>query len=340
MSDEMIASVLVTGSSRGIGLELVKTFLKRSKPPQHVFATCKNPTGAQEFIPLLKQATQEGPKDKMCCSKASVINITSELGSLSKIPNVFLSFPAIPYSCSKAALNMLTRLQAETYKKDGILFVAIHPGWVQTDMGGPQELKKFSEKHENVIVIRLDSTDSASINATVKQVEKHLNGKNLDLLINNAGVLNPQSLETQTAEDMLQVYNINVVGPMLVTQAFHHLLKRYGEESNAKSAIIHISSLLGSIEGVPKMFSSFPVISYRCSKAALNMLACCHAVGYKQDGIISLAIHPGWVRTDMGGSQALLSKEESVGEIMKIISSLNETQSGTFVDYKGIHTPW
>uniref|UniRef100_A0A8C5MR73 C-factor-like n=1 Tax=Leptobrachium leishanense TaxID=445787 RepID=A0A8C5MR73_9ANUR len=203
-----------------------------------------------------------------------------------------------------------------------------------------QELKKLSEKHGNVIVIQLDATDSASINAAVKQVEKHLNGKNLDLLINNAGVLNPQSLETQTAEDMLQVYNINVVGPMLVTQAFHHLLKRPGEESKAKSAIVHISALLGSMQEVPKLFSHFPVISYRCSKAALNMLSCCHAVGYKQDGILSIAIHPGWVQTDMGGSQAPLTKEESVGEMMKIISSLNETQSGTFVDHTGKLIPW
>ncbi|PIO39852.1 hypothetical protein AB205_0191460 [Aquarana catesbeiana] len=64
----------------------------------------------------------------------------------------------------------------------------------------------------------MDVTDPSSVNASVKEVEKHLNGQPLDLLINNAGVLTHNSLESQTSEDMMNVYNINVVGPMLVTQ--------------------------------------------------------------------------------------------------------------------------
>ncbi|CAH2311615.1 Hypothetical predicted protein [Pelobates cultripes] len=169
----------------------------------------------------------------------------------------------------------------------------------------PQELRKLSGKHPSVVIIPLDTTNSANVNACVKEVEKHLSGQHLDLLINNAGVLHPQTLETQTAEDMLEVYNINVVGPMLVAQAFHPLLKRSGAESKEKSAIVHISALLGSLEDLPRLFSHFPVISYRCSKAALNMLSRCQAVGYKEDGIITIAIHPGWVQTDMGGNQGL-----------------------------------
>uniref|UniRef100_A0A8C5PD99 C-factor-like n=1 Tax=Leptobrachium leishanense TaxID=445787 RepID=A0A8C5PD99_9ANUR len=251
-------------------------------------------------------------------------------------------YSALSLTSSRAGIQRFPLFipSSETYARHAVRTLGFSNRTTGYWLHSIQELKKLSEKHGNVIVIQLDATDSASINAAVKQVEKHLNGKNLDLLINNAGVLNPQSLETQTAEDMLQVYNINVVGPMLVTQAFHHLLKRPGEESKAKSAIVHISALLGSMQEVPKLFSHFPVISYRCSKAALNMLSCCHAVGYKQDGILSIAIHPGWVQTDMGGSQAPLTKEESVGEMMKIISSLNETQSGTFVDHTGKLIPW
>ncbi|XP_069822020.1 C-signal-like [Dendropsophus ebraccatus] len=201
-----------------------------------------------------------------------------------------------------------------------------------------QELKGLSTKNPNVIVIQLDTTDPASVNFSVKEVEKHLNGKKLDLLINNAGILTSNNLESQTSEDMLHVYNVNVVGPMLVTQAFYPLLKR--AEGTGKSAVVHISALLGSLEDVPRLFSAFPVISYRCSKAALNILSRCHAEGYKKDGIISIAIHPGWVKTDMGGDQAPLTTEASVGGMMKIISTITEKQSGTFVDWEGKVLPW
>ncbi|CAH2324621.1 Hypothetical predicted protein [Pelobates cultripes] len=218
MASKIISSVLVTGSNRGIGFELVKAFLEKANPPQHIFGTCRNPTGAQElnslatkhsnlhiiqldatnqesikaaykavhdrlkgcglnmiinnagifvgknkelpneermivtfktntigplivtkeFLPLLKKAVQESPDEKMSCSKASVINISSELGSITNVPDMYSMFPAIDYRCSKVALNMLTRCQSESYKKDGILCVVIHPGWVQTDMGGPE----------------------------------------------------------------------------------------------------------------------------------------------------------------------------------------------------------
>lgn len=203
-----------------------------------------------------------------------------------------------------------------------------------------QELKNLSEKHSNVVVIQLDTTNPASVNASVKEVEKHLNGQGLDLLINNAGILNHNSLETQTAEDMMHVYNVNVVGPMLTTQAYHHLLKRSGVESSGKSAIVHISALLGSLEELPHLFSALPVISYRCSKAALNILSRCHMEGYKQDGIISIAIHPGWVQTDMGGEKAPITKQTSVSGMMKIIYSLSHQHSGTFIDWEGKTIPW
>ncbi|XP_068116059.1 C-signal-like [Hyperolius riggenbachi] len=249
MSEFKIHSVLITGSSRGLGLEFIQQFLKSSNPPEKIFATCRDP---------------EGPQSK--------------------------------------------------------------------------ELKNLAQKHPNVKIVQLDTTDAASVKASVKEVEKHLNGQRLDVLINNAGAFNHNSLETQTAEDMMCIYNINVVGPMLVSQAYHPLIKR--EKGSGKAAIVHISALLGSLEEVPELFSGFPVISYRCSKAALNMLSRCQYVGYKEDGIITIAIHPGWVKTDMGGDQATLTKEESVGCMMKIIQTLSDQQSGTFVDWQGKTIPW
>ncbi|XP_053304833.1 C-factor-like [Spea bombifrons] len=209
------------------------------------------------------------------------------------------------------------------------------------DPDGPrsQELKKLAEKHSNVKLIKLDATDPKSIIESAKHVEKHLNGRGLDLLINNAGVAPPNTLHTQTAEDMMEVYKVNVVGPMLVSQAYYNLLKK-SAKSNGFSAIVHISTLGGSIADVPLLFEQFPVISYRCSKAALNMLSRCQGEGYKQDNIMSIAIHPGWVQTDLGGEGALLTTETSVVGMLKVIYALTMDQSGTFVDWEGKPMRW
>ncbi|CAJ0948056.1 unnamed protein product [Ranitomeya imitator] len=83
-----------------------------------------------------------------------------------------------------------------------------------------------------------------------------------------------------------------------------------------------------------------PACADNIFEAALNMLSRCHAVGYKHDGIIIIAIHPGWVKTDLGGDQAPLTKEGSVGGMMKIITTLSEKNNGTFVDWTGKIIPW
>ncbi|XP_065423511.1 uncharacterized protein LOC135975652 isoform X4 [Chrysemys picta bellii] len=150
-----------------------------------------------------------------------------------------------------------------------------------------------------------EATDPTSIQAAAKKAEAHLGGSGLNLLINNAGVMPESTLESATAADMLAVYKINVVGPMLVTQAFLPLLKKAAQESTqtglscSKAAIINVSTIGGSIGNTPSM-ATFPVISYRCSKTALNMLTRCQSVRYKEDGILCTALHPGWVKTELG----------------------------------------
>ncbi|KAM5138875.1 C-signal-like [Mantella aurantiaca] len=203
-----------------------------------------------------------------------------------------------------------------------------------------QALQNLAKKHSNIVILKLDTTDHASMEACVKRVEKELAGRGLDILINNAGVMPPSTLQSVTAEQMSNVYNINTIGPMLASQAFYPLLKKSGHGGSGRAAIVHISAQLGSIEGVPTYFTQFPVISYRCSKVALNMLCKCQALGYKEDGILSIAIHPGWVQTDLGGNKAPLTKEDSVSGMMKNILCLTDKQNGTFVDWKGEKIPW
>ncbi|KAM6937623.1 C-signal-like [Xenentodon cancila] len=95
------------------------------------------------LLPLLQRAARtssadEGHGDEMSCKRSAVINISTVFSSIERCPETFTVTQVYPYRTSKAALNMLTRCQAEDFKADGILVAAIHPGWVQTDMGGDQ----------------------------------------------------------------------------------------------------------------------------------------------------------------------------------------------------------
>ncbi|CAH2324863.1 Hypothetical predicted protein [Pelobates cultripes] len=156
----------------------------------------------------------------------------------------------------------------------------------------------------------------------------------------------PSTLESANAEDFLNVYNTNVVGPLQLTQAFQPLLKKAAEANKEKAmswnkaAVINVSTLLGSIERTPELFVYFPVLSYRCSKAALNMLTQCQSLGYKNDGILFTALHPGWVQTDLGGKDADLTVEQSVKGILKVLSNLSEKSTGILISWEGNIIPW
>ncbi|XP_075693022.1 C-signal-like [Rhinoderma darwinii] len=216
------------------------------------------------------------------------------------------------------------------------------------DPSSPQnkKLNDLAAKYPKVVVIKLETTDANSVKEAVKEVEKHLNGSGLNLLINNAGIMPDSTLESADSADFLNVYNTNVVGPFLLAKAFLPFLKKAAAENQwkpfscSKSAIINVSTLLGSIEKTPESFCAFPMLSYRCSKAALNMLAQCQSVGYKKDGILCTALHPGWVQTDLGGPNAPLTVKQSVQGIVKVLGSLSEKHSGILMDWEGNVVPW
>eukprot|EP00076_Gallus_gallus_P015560 XP_015134615.1 uncharacterized oxidoreductase-like isoform X1 [Gallus gallus] len=193
-----------------------------------------------------------------------------------------------------------------------------------------------------------DSTDVANPSAIVsaaKIVEGKLNGAGLNLLINNAGIFTPVSLETVDSEEMIRAYKTNAVGPLLMAQAFLPLLKKAAQDSREeglscnKAAIINISTLLGSIERTPESYFK-PVISYRCSKAALNMLTRCQALTYGKAGILCVALHPGWVKTDMGTQEADLTVDTSVQGLLSVLPILSEKHSGMLLNWKGKTIPW
>uniref|UniRef100_A0A493SVX5 C-factor n=1 Tax=Anas platyrhynchos platyrhynchos TaxID=8840 RepID=A0A493SVX5_ANAPP len=211
-----------------------------------------------------------------------------------------------------------------------------------------QELQNLASKHPNLVIVPLEVTEPASIKAAAASVGERLKDSGLNLLINNAGIGNNSSLDNVTQEDLAQMYATNTIGPLLLSQAFLPLLKKAAQGSPgsglscSKAAIINISSYAGSIQDV-HVWEYGQVISYRCSKAALNMLTKCQSLGYREHGILCAAFHPGWVITDMGGTiedKTRVTVDVSVRGMLKVMSSLSEKDTGTFLDWEGKVLPW
>ena len=173
----------------------------------------------------------------------------------------------------------------------------------------------------------------------------------LDLLINNAGVLHSGErfgqLRQETLEDSLR---INAIGPLLLAQALAPLLRDgnraaggnedvAGTGATAASGcpvIANLSSQLGSITGVTR----FGTPSYAISKAAQNMASAQLAQALAARGIVVLALHPGWVQTDMGGERAPDAPVDVVAGMLRLIDAATPAQSGGFVDWRGEALPW
>ncbi|XP_048814041.1 C-factor-like isoform X5 [Lagopus muta] len=227
------------------------------------------------------------------------------------------------------------------------------PEWVFATCRDPkgqraQELQKLASKHPNLVTVPLEVTDPASIKAAAASVGERLKGSGLNLLINNAGILRPNKLDNETLKDMAEVYMTNTIAPLLLSQAFLPLLKKAAQGSPgsgmscSKAAIVNISSIVGSIDQVILMEVA-QFVSYRCSKAALNMLTRCQSMGYREHGILCLAFHPGWVQTDMGkagGDKPPLTVDASAAGMLKVLSKLSEKDSGSFLDWEGNVVPW
>ncbi|KAM6300540.1 C-signal-like [Aegotheles albertisi] len=213
---------------------------------------------------------------------------------------------------------------------------------------GAQELQNLAAKHPSLGIVALEVTNPASIKAAAARVGEQLGGSGLNLLINNAGMSRLNSLSSETLEDMTEVYTTNTIGPLLVSQAFLPLLKKAAQGSPgsalscSKAAIINMSSSAGSIEEV-YLWGPVHVVSYRCSKAALNMLTKCQSLGYREHGVLCAALHPGWVQTDMGGSGPVkppLTVDDSVRGMLKVLSWLSEKDTGSFLNWEGKVVAW
>ena len=195
-------------------------------------------------------------------------------------------------------------------------------------------LRELAASHPDTItVFALDVTDPAAIEAAADRVRDDAGG--LDLLVNNGGINGGgrgDRFGDVDADAMTDVFRVNAVGPHLVTQAFADPLRA----APGGATVVNVTSQLGSIART----SGGGWHSYKASKAALNMCTRLQAGALHDDGVIVVAMHPGWVRTDMGGANARLSTEESVAGMLDVIDGLSPADAGRFLAYDGTELPW
>lgn len=189
-----------------------------------------------------------------------------------------------------------------------------------------------------VHVIQLDVADQQSIDDSVAVVRIHTD--RLELLINNAGILpggvaareaSSSALGQLEAQAILRVLAINTVAPVMVAQAYADLL-RQGDTAR----LINVTSDAGSITRRDTGCD----YSYPASKAGLNMMTRCLAGDFRDDGVIVICMHPGFLRTDMGGPNAHRAVEETIPDMVHVIDGLVMTDSGQFFNWDGAHVPW
>lgn len=196
-------------------------------------------------------------------------------------------------------------------------------------------------------ILKLDVIEWDTYDTLVKDVENIVGVEcGLTLLINNAGILqDKQDLDDIDPECMIEAFKVNCIAPILLSKSFLSLLRTASQTSVTsgmsitRAGIVNISSDWGSIKEreTSEWGSLYP---YRCSKNALNMGMKNLAIDLKEDGIMVTALHPGWVKTDMGGPDGELTPEQSVLMMLKTMLNLSEEDNGTFLQFNGTSLPW
>lgn len=192
------------------------------------------------------------------------------------------------------------------------------------------ELKQLAAANGNISVHLLDVTNTQQRKVLAAQ----LKGKPIDILFNSAGVSgswSAQGFGHCQAEEWLDVLHINVVTPMLMMQDF-----AANVALSERKIIANMSSKMGSITDNTSGGSYL----YRSSKAALNMVNKSAAHDLARKGISVVLLHPGWVRTDMGGPNGELSVEESVTALKRNLANVTFADSGRLLDIDGSTIPW
>lgn len=189
----------------------------------------------------------------------------------------------------------------------------------------------------DVRFVQIDVADDASVRRAAETVGREIDA--LDVLVNNAGIV----LDLQTPpsglsmDDVKATYEVNVFGPIRVTQAFAHLLKAAGD-----ARIVNMSSGVGSLTLITdptSLFSTVNLLAYTSSKVALNAVTVSFAKEFEPFGIKVNAVEPGHVRTDLNGNSGFLTPEEGAQTVIRMALIDKGGPTGGFFGSHG-RQPW
>lgn len=192
-----------------------------------------------------------------------------------------------------------------------------------------QELRQLGVAHPGLVILELDLSSSESL----QNLPNLLNGEAIDILLNNAGVYGPKNTSFGSVDGptWASVLQINAIAPLLLTQLIIDNLRKGRDKK-----LLYVTSKMGSIDDNGGGGSYV----YRSSKTALNCVVKSLSIDLADEGFTAAVLHPGWVRTDMGGPNALIDTNTSVSGMMQVIESLGVEQSGSFFNYDGSIIPW
>lgn len=188
-------------------------------------------------------------------------------------------------------------------------------------------LQALANKHANIELHAIDIANFDQIEA----LGRKLIDQPIQLLINNAGIYPESSFRTIDYAKWMEAFKVNAMSTLKLAEVFiPHLVKA----GNAK--LVAMTSKMGSIDDN----TSGGEYIYRSSKTALNMVMKSLSIDLNKYGVSVAVLHPGWVRTDMGGPNGLIDAETSVQGLRKVIGMLSLDNSGKFYAYDGKEIAW
>lgn len=214
---------------------------------------------------------------------------------------------------------------------------------------GLEFVKQFLNRGEEVIATCRNPQDAAELNQlldnpniqifpldvgdhnAVQNLQQQLVEQPIDIFINNAGIWRSSQLGNISIDEWMESFRINSIGPIKTIETFLPNIKLGLEKK-----VISITSKMGSIDDNTSGGSYI----YRSSKTALNSAMQSMHHDLKNHGIATCTLHPGWVRTDMGGPGGWIDVNESVSGMIKVIDNLTIKNSGEYIDYDRKIIPW
>ena len=191
------------------------------------------------------------------------------------------------------------------------------------------ELRALGEQHAGIELHALDVTDYEQM----KALSVELRDRPIDILLSNAGIFGPRGLGFGEVDPVQwrEVLEVNSIAPLMLVQSFVEQVA-----ASQQKLVAVVSSKMGSIGDN----GSGGNYIYRSSKTTVNQVVKCLSFDLAGRGISAITLHPGWVQTDMGGTNAEISTDECASGLKAILQTAGPAQSGQFIEFNGDPIPW